>query len=510
MVAITGYTFQAGNHEVYLLDPLRRAGLASFAGDPFVHETLQYHGLFSVVSAWLYRMNVAAAGFLAAFSVLLIGLAWSWWRIVHALGGGVTAYLISVLLYHVLVGDRALGMYSLLQDGQFNAGNVAAVGLVAGIAMLLERRLVPAGLAFGLAGAFHLNYAVICPVIWLAVAVPTVWRNRDVARRGWLIATILALLPAAVNIGLALPAKLWGPAGAALPFDRFVELYVELRHPHHYRPGVWPWWLWVAFVLPVPMAVRVWWRHRRQTTWRTAGGIWLLLIGLQVVALVTAGLFYVSETAIQMSLWRFSPHAKLLMLAAVGVWLEPGTRLPRFVLPTSTLLLVAVVWTGPVIAELRGVDASRQALLEAADWARTSTERDALFLVPPGVGSGWAVHSRRGHVVSFKLVPQLSSELGGWADRLTDVLDVDDLARFEGGFAGYMTAQRDMDARYHALPFDHLADVARRHDARFVLAMSDLEGAPAAVWRGERGAVIYRVEPAAPTTRPVADSLRSR
>ena len=60
--------------------------------------------------------------------------------------------------------------------------------------------------------------------------------------------------------------------------------------------------------------------HAVHSAWRSAALIWLILMSLQLLALLTAGIFWVSETFIQLSLWRFSPHAKLLAVSAVAVW----------------------------------------------------------------------------------------------------------------------------------------------------------------------------------------------
>ena len=519
--AAVGYSFESGNHEVYLLDPLRRAGLATFAGDPFVTGTLQYHGLFSLIAAGLYKVNAAGAGFLTIFVALLAATVWAWWRLCRSLGGGVVAFLTSVIAYHVLLGDRALGFYSILQDGQFNAGNVAAVALVVGIALWLERRIVWAGLAFGVAGAFHLNYAVVCPMLWLALVVlrgradaatevagSGAVRTRDF-RRG-VVGTVAALLPSMLNVAFALPAKLGASNDNALPLGRFVELYVELRHPHHYQPLAWPWWVWLAFLLPIPLAVLAWRRHRGERPWNDAATIWLLLMGLQLVALLFAGVFYVSETAIQMSLWRFSPHAKLLAVTGATIGLLQGgaavtarpvlrrvaTQLPLILLMLGAAIArFAFVGTGPI-----GQSPPDTRMLEAAAWARTYTDRDALFLVPPGAGSAFPVNARRGHVVSFKLVPQLSGELAGWESRLRDVLAVDDLSPYAGGLTGYATAQRRMDERYGALSADRLFAVATARGAAYMLTLKPLADAPSRseIWRGEAGAAIYdvRVRPA--------------
>ncbi len=529
--AATGYSFESGNHEVYLLDPLRRAGLATFAGDPFVHGTLQYHGLFSLIAAGLYRLNVAAAGFLALFLILLGTTVWAWWRLCRSLGGSVTAFLASVVAYHVLLGDRALGFYSLLQDGQFNAGNVAAVALLVGIALWLERRIVWAAVAFGVAGAFHLNYAVVCPMLWVALVVLRRSTDAEAEASGSgtnttrppnlrrpVIGTAVALLPSILNVAFALPAKLGASSENALPLGRFVELYVRLRHPHHYDPSAWPWWVWLAFLLPIPLAVLAWRRQRTERPWNDAAAIWVLLIGLQLVALLFAGVFYISETAIQMSLWRFSPHAKLLAVTAAATLIRPSSVYEKGIWSTlawamtlMVILLAGTIWK--VAAELRFAQGEmseeaaqsetgrrRLALLDGAAWARENTNRDALFLVPPGAGSAFPVNARRGHVVSFKLVPQLSGELAGWEGRLKDVLAVDDLSPYAGGLTGYITAQQQMDTRYGELSADHLFNVAADAGADYVLTLAPLPDAPSRseIWRGNSGAVVYaaRVQPA--------------
>ena len=365
MLAVTGYSFGGGNHEVYLLEPLRRAGLATFGNDWFVHDTLQYHGLFAAVAATLFRLNVARGGFLVIFLILLGTTAWAWWRLVRALGGGVTAYLVAVVLYHVLLGDRGLGMYSLLQDGQFNAGNVAAVALLVGIVLWVEGRAVWSGVAFGVAGAFHLNYAVVAPVLWVAL---TGWsllsrerseRNnlrslRSRLSKRLLLASALALVPSVLNVASALPSKL--RAEGTMPLPRFVELYVRLRHPHHYDPTAWPWWVWAAFLLPIPFAARAFSDSRAATPPRSgsddddakpgpgrrcrpavrrAAHVWLLLMALQAFALLTAGLFWLGPTFVQLSLWRFSPHAKLLAVSAAAVWLVTPKGVSSRPAPTS-------------------------------------------------------------------------------------------------------------------------------------------------------------------------------
>ncbi len=530
-MAITGYSFLSGNHEVYLLAPLKQAGAATFEGDWFVNDTLQYHGLFSLVAAGLFQLDVARSGFLVIFFGLVLAMVWAWWRITKSLGGGVPAFLASVVVYHILLGDRALGFYSLLQDGQFNAGNVAAVALLVGIAMWLEKRLIWAGVAFGMAGLFHLNYGVVCPALWVALMVTSSrrpWSARRVesseaGRAGQAprlrvaIATLLALLPSLANVALALPAKLGRDGSNDLPLDQFVQLYVKLRHPHHYDPSAWPWWVWLAFLLPIPLAVLAWRKHRAEPAWNEAAKVWVLLMGLQLVALVFAGVIYLNETAIQMSLWRFSPHAKLLAVTAAVAMMRHSRRSPACQIPASETrgairseaqhlhaglrgvalilsLAVIVIFARGNVGAI-GQNPADGGILAAADWAKANTDRDAVFLVPPGAGSAFPVNARRGHVVSFKLVPQLSDELADWDRRLRAVLAVESLSPYAGGLTGYATAQKAMDDRYGELSAAHLFDVARRYGARYVLTLNPLDDAPSRseIWRGLDGARVYDV-----------------
>jgi len=100
-------------------------------------------------------------------------------------------------------------------------------------------------------------------------------------------------------------------------------------------------------------------------------------------------------------------------------------------------------------------------------WARdaNNTPVDAIFLVPPEE-EPFRYAAQRAIVVNFKGVPPLRGELPEWRDRLKAVLDLDDLHSLPRG----MTAAAEaIEQRYDALPPAHLAAVARRYNARYVL-----------------------------------------
>src|SRR5262249_26454254 len=148
-----------------------------------------------------------------------------------------------------------LGMYQFLQDSSFLPSNISAVAMLWGIALWLDERRIGCSICLGIAAAFHLNFAPASILLWSLLQACEVRRRDNRERFGWKfwIGSMLVLAPAATNIWFALK----GSTGRreAMPLMEFVELYVKLRHPHHYDPSSWPAWLWLAFLLPMPGAI---------------------------------------------------------------------------------------------------------------------------------------------------------------------------------------------------------------------------------------------------------------
>jgi hypothetical protein len=316
--------------------------------------------------------------------------------------------------------------------------------------------------------------------------------------------------------------------------SEFVDLYVRLRHPHHYDPSSWPAGLWLTFLLPIALAIpahRIAVREDPSGERRRAAEVFTLFIAILIVALVGAGLWYVSEPLIQMSLYRFSIFPKLLSCIAAAwlIWrscwgrivlrmlvacllfgvmflILGGNRfedLPNFLTRNAFALwlfaLVALVallrprvvgWGGPFLSSIVGIcvivglalswpklgilhEGSRGddiAYLTLCDWVNQHTPRDAVFLVPPDEQS-FRLHARRAIVVNFKNVPQLSGELGEWRDRLQNVLVIADIRSLPRPFYRTLHAIR---ARYATLPPEHLIAAAQRYGARYVVTVRPL------------------------------------
>jgi hypothetical protein len=349
-LAVRGYQFGRSNHDVYLLDAVRRLHPEVLAHDWFTTHTLQYHALFGLLTTALMRVHEAPAGFLAGYLALVLGLHVAWLAMTRTLGGSTGSYLLAVVLFYLSAGGTGLGMYQFLQDAAFLPSNIAAVALLGGLACWMARRPLASAGCLAVAGAMHLNYAVVIPPLWIVLVTWNGWRaaqGREMplwrssgksvgaeetlpseCKRGngyLLLACVLVLLPCLLNIAFALRAVAAG--GTGLSLQEFVDLYVRLRHPHHYNPRAWPGVLWVCFLWPIPLiCVALRRRAMGSDAWRQFRRIYLLLALFITTALLLAGVWYVSETLIQMSLYRFTPHLLLLGCVAAAMVLQ---RYPR-------------------------------------------------------------------------------------------------------------------------------------------------------------------------------------
>jgi hypothetical protein len=348
------------------------------------------------------------------------------------------------------------------------------VALLWGLTLHRADRRAASAVAFGVAGLFHLNYALIAPLLWIVlVAQSRWWDGRRPTAKEWIGMIGMAALCAA-NIIPALLVTL--RQSGRMPLDEFVALYVRLRHPHHYDPLSWPVGLWASFLWPIPLA----WLHWRRATRgeadartrtatreaaRAVGFITLLL----ALALIGAGIWFVSETLVQLSVWRFSVFVKLLTCIGAAAWMEHAMRARRALLAGASLvtgaaLIAACLVRGPYLGFFR-IPEDDPSYLAACDWIAANTPVDAVFLVPPDE-QAFRLRARRAIVVNFKSVPQLSGELAAWRERLSQVLMLPDLTTLDRPFDQTLAAIR---ARYESRTPEQLQNVARRYGARYIL-----------------------------------------
>ncbi|CAN5417322.1 hypothetical protein BH09PLA1_BH09PLA1_15210 [soil metagenome] len=359
-LVVSGYQFGRGNHTVYLLEGLRIADPTLFRNDWFVTSTLQYHAIFSWFTAVLMRLNILEPAFLCGY--LAIAILWhvAWLKFTQRLGGSRITYLFSVLLFYLSAAGISLGVYQFLQDGCFLPSNVSTIAMLWGFYFWTIDRRIAAGLCLGISGLFHLNFAVMALAMWgmlwawdlfdvrfirtrRSAAAPSIFS------RSTLIGSALVLIPCLFNIIHALQVKL--RESGSIPLKEFVDIYVRFRHTHHFNAMDWPAALWIAFLWPVPAAIYAWRRRARiatpcesrtlSLTVRIAG----ILLALNLVSLIFAGIWFVSESLVQLMFWRFSIYIKLLTcIGAAYVVCDPAIRRPR--------ARAAILWIIPLILAL--------------------------------------------------------------------------------------------------------------------------------------------------------------
>ena len=472
---VRGYRFGESNHAVYLVDALRRLDPPLLRNDWWANSTLQYHFAFNALTALLMRAGVLGPAFLVGYLLLAVLMHVAWRKLVLRLGGSDGTYLLSVALFYVLAGGVGLGMYHFLQDSAFLPSNVANVAMLWGIYFWIAGAPASAGVCFGIAGLFHINHALAGITIWLGASMI---ERKLLPSRSWWVGTGALLFLSAAQVVPAAQVVL--SRSGKLPTDEFVDLFVRLRHPHHFDPRAWHWGVWLAFLAPLPFAAVARYRLDNPSV-RRASTLFLLFVGITAFALLTAGFWFLGETYVQLNLYRFSIYPKLLSCVALAwlLWDAVPRRRPYVIgavvllaagaatVAASTGLLAGPTVRTPLGLQPKGLQGDDPGYLEMAAWAEANTPKDAVFLVPPDEES-FRVHARRAIVVNFKGVPQLSGELPQWRDRLQDVLGLDT--------AGLLALPRPMPktlgairARYESLAPAHHTEVARKYGARYVV-----------------------------------------
>jgi hypothetical protein len=211
-------------------------------------------------------------------------------------------------------------MYHFLQDSAFLPSNIANVAMLWGVYFWIAGSPASAGVCFGVAGLFHINHALAGIGLWAGASL---FESRLGLTRAWWLGAVALVALSAVQIVPA--ARVVLARSGKLPLNEFVDLFVRLRHPHHFDPRAWHWGVWLGFLLPLPLAFFATRRMRavgvaRTPEVRRAIILFSLYCAMLVLALAGAGFWYASETLVQLNLYRFSIYPKLLSCVA-GAWL---------------------------------------------------------------------------------------------------------------------------------------------------------------------------------------------
>jgi hypothetical protein len=278
-----------------------------------------------------------------------------------------------------------------------------------------------------------------------------------------------------------------------LPLGDFIDLYVRLRHAHHYNPRAWSILFWFGFLWPIPLALVAFRRATDEAANRLVA-IFHFFLALQIVALVLAGFWYVNETFIQLSIYRFSIFVKLP--ACVGAAIVLIKLVPKWIrkfavpLAITGLVILAIVQRGKGVL-LNFMPQDQMDYVSMCNWVRdpANTPCDAIFIVPPQE-QVFRLYAQRAIVVNLKGVPQLSSELREWRTRLQDVLG-DDPMRFAARFDQTLVLIRQ---RYESLPPQHFKIIAQRYNAPYLILEHEITDPSWRLIHASGGFRLYRLQ----------------
>lgn len=513
LVAVAlGLDFGVTNQNTYLLPVVRCLDPQLLAADWLATQTTPYHkafaGLLCGLGQWLPLAELSIA-----LNTALTGIgAWLVFVALRKISGpqGVLIALGGVALLAALIisWDTKSAAGSYIFDSYLQPSSIAAIFLLAAMVAWLYGAAVACGIALGICGVFHANFALLAPPAFVLAAL----LDRELPWRRSLPAL---LVPATLAFLYHLPAMIAaalgdGAAAAAAVFQ-------AVRSPHHYDIRVFgsqlvPLAAWaatgMAFALLAPPS------PARRRLCVLLGGMSAIVAGGSLLAALGV------RPVISLFPWRLAPFA--VLLAQVGFVGGLITMLSRpaparsvaaalvacalagaalvLTIPMSAdgrppaATLAALVWLPfvivPVLALLRPWSASMQAptatwtalcvaaLLAALvleglpnlrnstvfrdavpaderalyDWT-ASTPSDAIYLVPPGL-ENFRLQARRAIVVDWKSTPILPGELLQWYRRIEDVAGRPGVMSRQAAESGYaamdQSRMRALAARYGA------------------------------------------------------------
>jgi len=317
------------------------------------------------------------------------------------------------------------------------------------IGLLLEGRIVLAGLLLGVATSFHTlvgGWAFLSTMAWLVL-----WR-RDLLRHWGQTGKMLVLYAAGAVFSIR---PVLQQLTTQTPEGRFSEsfVYVFIRTPHHLNPLSWDggWWFKPMTLLAIALGsaylLRSIAKQRRQLqtpTHRARMGLtaFLLCSLIPFAAGLLAAPFDTEGKFLQYYPFRFGDimlplNACLLGCCALeqAVGGQPNgspSRPPEQAakqLRRVSLWIVAVVCAAQAVvfvqqaialqdfpSDAQRVDSSSKAVCQ---WIQQNTPRDAIFVTPPVELDHFHWLAERATIAKFKLVPPSSVGIPEWIDRLT-------------------------------------------------------------------------------------------
>ena len=482
-----GFNFGIGNHNTYLLHALRRVHPDLLTADWLASSTQDYHPVFTHIAALLLRLDESGWLF-ALVNVLCITLcAVVVYLIVRELVPGrlaVPVFLLTAAFMGVGATYSAGGSY--LLSSTLQPSTVAVMGCLLAILWFVRERTLASGICLAVAGAFHVNFAVLV-VPWFGLA------HLLLGWRGCSRRLVLQLAPVCATLALLSPLIL-GQAGSP-HVEQARYIFQHVLAPQHYVPATY----WTEFVVYFGWCA-LGLLAGRSVLFASAkgclGALWLSSLLLVTTATLLTTVVFI-PTVSQLYFWRLAPFTvlasqiaacagllvfldnqtaslsalrRMLVFAAsaIAIWLlfryhygefrflqygllialavvfavqpllrplsEKGTS-PAWVLACGAWLLAAIVPLLSLSSRSSLLRGRPQTESELYAWVAT-TPRESVFLIPPQL-ENFRFNARRAVVVDNKSTPVEPGQLLEWYGRLGLVCGEDSVQSGASAAAGY-------------------------------------------------------------------------
>jgi len=491
--------YAAVNQATYLLDPLHRAMPELFHRDWFISDTPPYLPVFGWLAQWLYLIDPEGpVAFAIAHVVVMLASYAAIYAIVRSLEGDWRAFVIVASFVTVTKGISMGGSYLLV--GYLQPSSLGTLGWLVAMAALLSGRYLTCGIAAAAAGALHANYLVLGIGLFTLAALA----RRDVPLRGH-----VAILGPQLVVLAAFAPSLFAAAGVN---DQALWILTHFHAPVHYAPGRLVGWIptliaWqigayaAVYLLEGARSARMLWRFSlvafgivagsalviryaglaslTQVRWSRIGPFGELacqvLIAVAIVrqALTPRALSLRARVLVGLALlvpmYETGNHLfKLTPWSAIGVGsallliaLVPWPRVARAaVLALTVVTLGFALWASPRAEGLTTATSAPDEELALAQWIRTQTPADALFLAPPSEYR-FRLLTHRAMVVDTKSPPLRPDLLIEWYRRLCAMTLYPDAPTFQA-----------VEAKYDQLSAAELEQVAAKFGADYIVVAS--------------------------------------
>jgi len=537
-----GLNYATSNQLYYLLESQRTLHPTLWTRDWLATQTQVYHPSYAWLATQLLRLAPSGMA-LAWANVVAVGLAMlAVYSVLRLLLGRERAFAGFCLLLVVASVTRTQGPGMTYAFSEiFQPSTIGSLGTLAAAAAFVAGRHRLSGLCLAFAGAFHVNFLVLCLFVF-GVASLLQGRERLLSR------AIYGIGPPLLVLCFFLPFLLSSTDPKISLAAQWI--YQEMRAPHHYvvPTFAWDFSFWIGFQLlgaaaligPTQRGLLV---PRRLLSLLVAS--WLLVIPAALMSSVVLVRFVrqlfawricaeaelLAQAALAAALvnvlcdgrraWKdFDGRARMLGQAGVAVLLLGSVVTGKWVTTLLVLLLLLSVaavargWLGRLFSRTRdglppvwatvallltlvGVNVARgfrfvrrsnllsggdHTITELCIWAGSHTPEDALFLIPPHEDD-IRLHCRRAVVVDW-MAPARPAEVLEWYARLEDVTG---RHPFRGA--------ADLDG-YEELDAERLARLRDRYGLDYVVVTRghELSFGATPVFSGQRF-VVYALSP---------------